>query len=85
VFADAGDNVIGQHLSTRDHLGYAVTDTSEPLSTKRSRASAAPSTAYWCVRGGAGTRYWTNRNSGLVGSTSSTRRAESSIRRIKGA
>jgi D-3-phosphoglycerate dehydrogenase / 2-oxoglutarate reductase len=32
VFADAGDNVIGQHLSTRDHLGYVVTDASEPLS-----------------------------------------------------
>jgi len=32
VFAAAGDNVIGQHLSTRDHLGYAVTDASEPLS-----------------------------------------------------
>ena len=30
-------------------------------------------------------RYWTNRNSGLVGSTSSTRRAESTIRLIKGA
>ncbi|MFC7726014.1 phosphoglycerate dehydrogenase [Nocardioides sp. GCM10028917] len=32
VFADAGDNVVGQHLSTRDHLGYVVTDASEPLS-----------------------------------------------------
>jgi len=32
VFAEAGDNVIGQHLSTRDHLGYVVTDASEPLS-----------------------------------------------------
>ena len=32
VFAAAGDNVIGQHLSTRDHLGYAITDASEPLS-----------------------------------------------------
>jgi D-3-phosphoglycerate dehydrogenase len=31
VFAEAGDNVIGQHLSTRDHLGYVVTDASEPL------------------------------------------------------
>ncbi|HEU4545871.1 MAG TPA: phosphoglycerate dehydrogenase, partial [Microlunatus sp.] len=28
VFADAGDNVIGQHLSTRDHLGYVITDAS---------------------------------------------------------
>ena len=34
VFADAGDNVIGQHLSTRDHLGYVVTDASEPLSAE---------------------------------------------------
>ncbi len=34
VFADAGDNVIGQHLSTRDHLGYVITDASEPLSTQ---------------------------------------------------
>jgi D-3-phosphoglycerate dehydrogenase len=32
VFAAAGDNVVGQHLSTRDHLGYVVTDASEPLS-----------------------------------------------------
>ena len=32
VFAAAGDNVIGQHLSTRDQLGYAITDASEPLS-----------------------------------------------------
>ena len=31
VFADAGDNVIGQHLSTRDHLGYVITDASESL------------------------------------------------------
>ena len=31
-FAAAGDNVIDQHLSTRDNLGYVVTDSSEPLS-----------------------------------------------------
>jgi D-3-phosphoglycerate dehydrogenase len=31
VFADAGDNVIDQHLSTRDHLGYVITDASEAL------------------------------------------------------
>ena len=34
VFADAGDNVIGQHLSTRDHLGYVITDASEPLAAE---------------------------------------------------
>lgn len=34
VFAEAGDNVVGQHLSTRDHLGYVVTDASEPLSAQ---------------------------------------------------
>jgi D-3-phosphoglycerate dehydrogenase / 2-oxoglutarate reductase len=34
VFAEAGDNVIGQHLATRDHLGYVVTDASEPLSAE---------------------------------------------------
>ncbi len=34
VFADAGDNVIGQHLSTRDQLGYVITDASEPLSVE---------------------------------------------------
>ena len=34
MFADAGDNVIDQHLSTRDHLGYVVTDASEPLSAE---------------------------------------------------
>ena len=30
-FAAAGDNVVDQHLSTRDQLGYVVTDSSEPL------------------------------------------------------
>jgi len=34
AFAAAGDNVIDQHLSTRDDLGYVVTDASEPLSTE---------------------------------------------------
>ena len=32
VFAEAGDNVIDQHLSTSDQLGYVVTDATEPLS-----------------------------------------------------
>ena len=32
AFAAAGDNVVDQHLSTRDNLGYVVTDSSEPLS-----------------------------------------------------
>jgi len=32
AFADAGDNVIDQHLSTKDQLGYVVADTSDPLS-----------------------------------------------------
>ncbi|HWJ82176.1 MAG TPA: phosphoglycerate dehydrogenase [Nocardioides sp.] len=32
AFAAAGDNVIDQHLSTKDQLGYVVTDASEPLS-----------------------------------------------------
>ncbi|HET8961625.1 phosphoglycerate dehydrogenase, partial [Nocardioides sp.] len=30
-FAAAGDNVIDQHLATRDQLGYVITDASEPL------------------------------------------------------
>ncbi len=34
AFADAGDNVVAQHLSTRDRLGYVVTDASEPLTTE---------------------------------------------------
>ncbi|WP_183100949.1 phosphoglycerate dehydrogenase [Nocardioides pelophilus] len=34
AFAAAGDNVIDQHLSTRDQLGYVVTDASDPLSTE---------------------------------------------------
>jgi D-3-phosphoglycerate dehydrogenase len=34
LFAADGDNVIGQHLSTRDHLGYVVTDASAPLSVQ---------------------------------------------------
>ena len=32
LFATDGHNVVGQHLSTRDDLGYVVTDGSEPLS-----------------------------------------------------
>ena len=34
LFAADGDNVIGQHLSTRDQLGYVVTDASAPLSAQ---------------------------------------------------
>jgi len=34
AFAAAGDNVVDQHLSTKDDLGYVVTDASEPLSTE---------------------------------------------------
>jgi len=32
LLADEGDNVVGQHLSTRDGLGYVVTDATDPLS-----------------------------------------------------
>ena len=32
LFAADGDNVVGQHLSTRGELGYVVTDSSDPLS-----------------------------------------------------
>ena len=31
MLADAGDNVTGQYLSTRDEQGYVVTDTLDPL------------------------------------------------------
>jgi len=34
LFAQDQDNVIGQHLSTRDDLGYVVTDSSAPLSER---------------------------------------------------
>jgi D-3-phosphoglycerate dehydrogenase len=34
TLATAGDNVVDQTLSTRDHLGYVVTDTAAPLSTE---------------------------------------------------
>jgi D-3-phosphoglycerate dehydrogenase len=34
LFAEDQDNVIGQHLSTRDDLGYVVTDSAAPLSTR---------------------------------------------------
>ncbi|KAA1416929.1 phosphoglycerate dehydrogenase [Nocardioides humilatus] len=34
ALASAGDNVVDQTLSTRDQLGYVVTDTSAPLSTE---------------------------------------------------
>jgi D-3-phosphoglycerate dehydrogenase / 2-oxoglutarate reductase len=34
LFAEDEDNVVGQHLSTRDDLGYVVTDSSAPLSTE---------------------------------------------------
>ena len=32
LLADHGDNVVGQHLSTRGERGYVVTDAAEPLS-----------------------------------------------------
>ena len=32
LLADEGDNVTGQHLSTKGELGYVVTDAAEPLS-----------------------------------------------------
>jgi D-3-phosphoglycerate dehydrogenase len=32
LLAEEGDNVTGQHLSTRDGLGYVVTDATKPLS-----------------------------------------------------
>jgi D-3-phosphoglycerate dehydrogenase / 2-oxoglutarate reductase len=34
LFAADEDNITGQHLSTRDDLGYVVTDSSAPLSTE---------------------------------------------------
>jgi D-3-phosphoglycerate dehydrogenase / 2-oxoglutarate reductase len=34
AFASAGDNVIDQHLSTKGHLGYVITDATEPLSAR---------------------------------------------------
>jgi D-3-phosphoglycerate dehydrogenase len=46
AFAEAGDNVVGQHLSTRDRLGYVVTDASEPLSAE---AMAALRSSEHCV------------------------------------
>jgi D-3-phosphoglycerate dehydrogenase / 2-oxoglutarate reductase len=47
VFAEAGDNVIGQHLSTRDHLGYVVTDASEPLSAEAVEALRGSEHCVW--------------------------------------
>jgi D-3-phosphoglycerate dehydrogenase len=47
VFAEAGDNVIGQHLSTRDHLGYVVTDASEPLSAEAIEALRRSEHCVW--------------------------------------
>jgi D-3-phosphoglycerate dehydrogenase len=47
VFAEAGDNVIGQHLSTRDHLGYVVTDASEPLSAQAVEELRASEHCVW--------------------------------------
>jgi D-3-phosphoglycerate dehydrogenase / 2-oxoglutarate reductase len=32
LLADEGDNVVGQHLSTRGELGYVVTDATDPVS-----------------------------------------------------
>jgi D-3-phosphoglycerate dehydrogenase len=34
LLADEGDNIIGQHLSTRGELGYVVTDATDPLSPR---------------------------------------------------
>lgn len=47
VFADAGDNVLGQHLSTRDRLGYVVTDASEPLSDEAVEALRRSEHCVW--------------------------------------
>lgn len=32
IFAEHGDNVVGQHLATQGQLGYVVTDAAQPLS-----------------------------------------------------
>ena len=34
VFAENGDNVVGQHLATKDELAYVVSDAVEPLSAQ---------------------------------------------------
>ncbi|KRB73816.1 D-3-phosphoglycerate dehydrogenase [Nocardioides sp. Root190] len=47
AFAEAGDNVVGQHLSTRDRLGYVVTDASEPLSAEAVAALRGSEHCVW--------------------------------------
>ena len=47
AFAEAGDNVVGQHLSTRDRLGYVVTDASEPLSAEALATLRASEHCVW--------------------------------------
>ncbi len=47
LFAEDGDNVVGQHLATRDNLGYVVTDASAPLSEESLRRLRAFEHGLW--------------------------------------
>lgn len=47
AFASAGDNVIGQLLSTRDDLGYVVTDAAEALTTEAVETLRASEHCVW--------------------------------------
>ena len=47
ALAEAGDNVIDQHLSTRDQLGYVVTDAAEPLSGQAVEALRKSASCLW--------------------------------------
>jgi D-3-phosphoglycerate dehydrogenase len=47
VLAEAGDNVVDQTLSTKDALGYVVTDVSGPLSTQAVEQLGRSETCLW--------------------------------------
>jgi D-3-phosphoglycerate dehydrogenase / 2-oxoglutarate reductase len=47
LFAAEGDNVIGQHLATRDDLGYVVADATAPLSEEATQQLRSSEHCLW--------------------------------------
>ena len=47
VLAEEGDNVTGQHLATRDRLGYVITDAAGPLSRGALERLRSTETCLW--------------------------------------
>ena len=51
IFAAADDNVIDQHLSTKDQLGYVVSDAAEPLSDQAIQQLTSSEHCLWVRTG----------------------------------